>query len=318
MRETRSILAAYQKIRERKETCALATVVAVEGSSYRRPGARMLVSTNGEIFGSVSGGCLERDLIQRARRSMQERKPALIRYDTTEDGDELEDFASVGLGCNGVVEIWLEPIPPEAEHPGLATLRESIELRKARTLKTERLIERVQPPVPLVLIGAGHDSVPMIEIAQTLGWQITVVDCRSAYSMPQRFFRSVDRYVLCRPEEFCDRVPLTAETVAVVMTHNYHHDREIVRQLARSPAKYIGVLGAKKRTRMILDELGTEAPAPNRLHAPIGLDIGAETPQEIALSAMAEIQAVLTESAGIPLRERKGPIHARPVSGINL
>lgn len=177
----------------------------------------------------------------------------------------------------------------------------------------EALIEIIHPPIRLLVFGAGYDAIPLVQLAKQLGWQAVVVDHRSSYVTLDRF-PDADECVVCNPTDLHRRITLTPRTVAVVMTHHYLHDQALLRFLLPSPIRYLGLLGPKRRAQQLLDDLHTTGFTPTaqqlqRLHAPVGLDIGSETPEEIALAITAEIQAVLTDRAGTSLRSRCGPIH---------
>jgi xanthine dehydrogenase accessory factor len=177
----------------------------------------------------------------------------------------------------------------------------------------EVLLEVIHPPVPLLLFGAGYDAIPVVQLAKQLGWHVTVIDHRSTYATHDRFPQA-DELIVCHPHEFEAHLRLHARTIAVVMTHQYQHDQTLLRSLLPSPIQYLGVLGPKRRTQQLLKDLCLEGfTATNtqlqRLHHPIGLDLGAETPEEIALAIVAEIQAVLTNRTGGMLRDRHAPIH---------
>ncbi|HEY9626968.1 MAG TPA: XdhC family protein [Coleofasciculaceae cyanobacterium] len=177
----------------------------------------------------------------------------------------------------------------------------------------EVLIEVIQSPVPLLIFGAGYDAVPVVQLAKQLGWHVTVIDHRSTYATRDRFLQA-DKIIVCHPNELEANLTLNSRTIAVVMTHHYLHDRTLLRTLLPSPIHYLGVLGPKQRTQQLLEDLRIEGFAPTyvqqqRLHYPVGLDIGAETAEEIALAIVAEIQAVLTKHIGGMLRDRKAPIH---------
>jgi xanthine dehydrogenase accessory factor len=380
MKEIRAILRAEESLRTEGVPMTLATVLQVEGSSYRRPGARMLISATGEIVGSLSGGCLERDLIRRSQANLVKSGFEIIRYDTTEDGEEFETMASVGLGCQGIVDIGLETLVSghavldlfkrsirhrttgsvatvishqdssreknellgagscwilEGDHahgsvedpdfqkllrPALEELRHN-EVRDITWSRgvTRVLLEAVKPPLSWLIFGAGHDAVPMAELAQSLGWEVTVMDCHSAFTMPSRFFSEVDHYVQGSPENIAEKVRLDSDSFCVVMTHNYFHDREIVKQLLQSKARYIGLLGPKKKSTALLEDLKTkggviEHASAKRLFSPAGIDLGADSPQEIALSVIAEACSVAALRSGGFLRDRSGPIHDREIS----
>ncbi len=181
------------------------------------------------------------------------------------------------------------------------------------TGEVEVFIEVIQPPLPLIIFGAGHDAIPVARFAKELGWNVTVVDTRQALATQNRF-ADADAIVLSHPENISNYITVSDRTVAVVMTHNYLHDLELLKILLPSPVCYLGILGPKSRTERLLEELrqiGTHLSREqlHRLYAPIGLDIGADTPEAIALSIIAGIQAVVTGRLGNQLRERKGSIH---------
>jgi xanthine/CO dehydrogenase XdhC/CoxF family maturation factor len=179
--------------------------------------------------------------------------------------------------------------------------------------EVETFIEVVEPQVPLVIFGAGADVIPLVTVARNLGWHTTVVDTQARAGSLERFTYA-DAVILCRPEEIGARVTLTESSVVVLMTHNYVHDRELLQILLNGPTRYIGCLGPRRRTERLLSELPETPLGPwhlcfGRVHAPIGLDVGAETPSEIALSIAAEILAALRNRSGGPLRQRHGSIH---------
>lgn len=210
------------------------------------------------------------------------------------------------------------------------------------TGKAEVFIEVIQPPVPLMIFGAGHDAVPLVRLAQELGWYVTLVDSRQADGTRERF-PSADEVVLVRPEgisdseallrlrkhgalakrhevqqQSADRLRVNNRTMAVIMTHNYLHNLELLKILLPSPVRYLGILGPKSRTGKLLQDLQEQGITPSeqqlqRLYSPVGLNIGADTPEEIALSIVAEIQAVLGDRSGGSLRNYQGPIHERSV-----
>jgi xanthine dehydrogenase accessory factor len=372
MTETQSIIEAYRRAASENVHAALATVVRVEGSAYRRPGARMLVTEDGRTTGVVSGGCLEGDVRGRAARVMRTKQPTLVTYDTTTDEDVVW---GLGLGCNGIVDVLIEPasertdrlvqfleaclhsrrraafatvirsdgIPevavgarvflfpdgmietdvgtPESvpRKQVLADLHEAVRNGVSFVAQYEAdgnlevFIEAVESPLSLVIFGAGADAVPLVTIAQRLGWHATVVDTHARGRSLERF-ADADAVILCRPEELPSRVPLVDCTAAVVMTHNYCHDLEVLGMLLTKPLGYVGCLGPKRRTERLLSQLRDAREAlqtrwHGRFHAPVGIDIGAETSWEIALSIAAEILAVSRGRHGGPLHDREGAIH---------
>lgn len=200
-------------------------------------------------------------------------------------------------------------------HAALHMRRSTLKLYQLSTGDVEVFIEAIQPPVPLVIFGAGHDAMPVARFAKELGWHVTVVDSRPAYATPDRF-PMVDAVIISHPESITESVTLDNRTVAVVMTHNYLHDRELLKTLLPSQLRYLGILGPKSRTERLLQELRSLGIIPThehlrRLYGPVGLDIGADTPEAIALSIIAEIQAVIANRSGGLLRDRQGPIHKR-------
>jgi xanthine/CO dehydrogenase XdhC/CoxF family maturation factor len=177
----------------------------------------------------------------------------------------------------------------------------------------EVLIEVIQPPTPLLVFGAGYDAIPVVQLAKQLGWQVTVIDHRPTFATCDRFPQA-DKILVCNPNELHANLKLNSRMVAVVMTHHYLHDQTLLRSLLPSPIQYLGVLGPKQRTQQLLHDLRLEGFVPTdaqqqRFFHPVGLDVGAETPEEIALAIVAEIQAVLAQRSGNHLRSRQGSIH---------
>jgi len=360
MKELQEILKRIDKLAP-DEGAVLATVVDVKGSSYRLPGAKMLILENGESYGTVSGGCLEADVMERAKQVLESGKPQIFTYDTTTNDDSVFSF---NMGCRGVVKILLEPIGDknhyeQKEHTDF--LRKCFEEEKGvssvfispddqlgrrvffhndqdgyigeqvkddylETLESEisrigtlgnfeLFYECISPPIKINIFGAGADAVPLAKLAKELGWHTTVIDHRTALANNERF-DNPDEIVISRPEEVGEKVSLADDSVAVVMTHNYDHDKTILESLFEADLKYIGLLGPKVRTKNILRELGEkgiEITDENLeiLHAPVGLDTGAHLPETIALSILTEIQTVLANRQGGFLKNRKKSIYGR-------
>jgi xanthine/CO dehydrogenase XdhC/CoxF family maturation factor len=203
----------------------------------------------------------------------------------------------------------------EDSHAALRDRRSSVRSYRLGAVSVEVFLEYVPPPVPLVIFGAGYDAIPLVQFAKALGWHATVVDGRPAYATADRF-PDADEVRLARPKEGWEDL-IDRETVAVIMTHHYLHDLELLHRLLPSPARYIGLLGPKGRTERLLQDLAQDGVhlTPEhlqRLYAPIGLDIGAEAPEEVALAVIAEIRAVLAGRTGGLLRERTAPLHDSP------
>lgn len=310
----------------------LATLVRVEGSSYRRPGARLLITGAGERLGAISGGCLEEDLVERARGVLARGIPEAVTYDTTAENDLVW---GVGLGCHGVVRVLLERItaPPtwaaalcaatagrrtvrlRVRHDGPDSLRWGTRLASAKEDPAEagEWEQLVPPPAALFILGAGEDARPVASLARTLGWHVTVADPRPAFATRARF-PAADNVVTAPAAELVARLDPGPDALVVVMTHHYVHDRPLLGALLGRPLAYVGLLGPRRRAERILADLAATAPAAaaelgRRLRAPVGLDLGADGPEQVALAILAEMQAVLGGRDGWPLREREGPIH---------
>jgi xanthine/CO dehydrogenase XdhC/CoxF family maturation factor len=199
-------------------------------------------------------------------------------------------------------------------HTALYDRQSMIEQYRWSTGYAEVFIEVIEPPPSLVIVGAGRDALPVVQLAKTLDWEVTVVDCRASEATSEQF-AIADRVILTRREALANQVSINENTIAVLMTHNYFDDLEALKLLLPSSARYIGLLGAKSRTQQLLQDLLLERSAVsweeqfNRLHAPVGLDIGANTPTEIALAIIAEIQMILTGRSGRSLKDRRTPIH---------
>jgi xanthine/CO dehydrogenase XdhC/CoxF family maturation factor len=179
----------------------------------------------------------------------------------------------------------------------------------------EFFFENINPPLNLIIFGAGYDAVPLADFAKNLGWRVTVVDHRAAFASAERF-PDVDELIVSHPENLPENLKIDEDSVSVLMTHNYEKDREIMKFLLKRDLRYIGALGPGRRTEKLLEELKAdgfefENEKLARLYAPVGLDIGADTPEAIALSIVAEIKSVLAKRRGGFLRERKGSIYGR-------
>jgi xanthine/CO dehydrogenase XdhC/CoxF family maturation factor len=280
----------------RGEPLLLATVLGVEGSTYRGAGARMVVRADGTRVGAVSGGCLEADIVARAADLLAREASDVVHYDTRADGDAV---LGLGLGCQGVLDVRLESLRGAALDRAIAELAEL----------------RERTAVRLLLCGAGTDAIPVAQLASLVGWRVTVADHRPSFASRERF-PEAERVVCVNaaedPRALEQGVPLDRFAAALVMAHSAAHDRACLHALLAVPTlRYLGVLGPRRRTMELLD--GALPPAgelPAHLHAPVGLDLGAETPEEIALAIVSECASVLAGRAPVPLRDRDGPIHA--------
>ena len=372
MKEIRDIIKAFEEAQKLGKQTALATVVHVEGSSYRRPGARMLIEDDGQLTGAISGGCLEGDALRKALLVMQERRSRLVTYDTMDDDDAK---FGVGLGCNGIIQVLIEPINDVDPNNPIQYLKAINEKRQKAALVTlfslqdkkdpqhgtclllkengdmidqtpvlkdilladakdaminqnssfknyisedhnlTAFIEVIKPPVSVIIIGAGNDVMPLVDMAEILGWETTVVDGRANYAKKERFV-SACSVLVAKPEEVLEQIVIDEHTVFLLMTHNYNYDMAMLRQLLQKDVAYIGMLGPKKKRERMLGELKDEGLSFTEqqlsvLHSPVGLDIGAETSEEIALSILAEIKAFFANKDVQSLRTIKEVIHPR-------
>ena len=374
MSELTDVLSAIESLSARGQKLALATIVAVRGSTYRRPGARLLVPEEGELVGNISGGCLENDVADVARMVMREGVARIVSFDLTADDDEVWGW---GLGCNGAFELFVEPaakaaqvagalrIALEEERPiamitvldstvpnveqgdrllvrpdgsteeGLGDERLSAAARDAalELLEGERseirtlpaydgearvFVEVLEPPLRLVVCGAGHDAAPLTDAAAALGWNPIVVDDRPEFLNEDRFPNATNFVLVERPDKVAEVAPIDARTYVVVMSHNFLRDKDYVRSLVSSPVRFIAMLGPAVRTNRLLSELRDEGfdvsdATLGRIRGPAGLDLGAEGPEEIAAAIVAEIVALKRGRGAGFLKDRPGPIHERSV-----
>ncbi|HIK14657.1 MAG TPA: XdhC family protein [Leptolyngbyaceae cyanobacterium M33_DOE_097] len=383
MNELQRILHAFEQSQQAGKRAVLATVVRTNGSVYRRAGARMLITEDGQMVSAISGGCLEADILERSHLLLKQGgHPFLVRYDTTADDDTV---FGLGLGCNGIVDVLIEPLVDDSSLQHFAFIQECLITQQVGAIATvfsvdnvadvnvgdrlmikfdapiinqiaqlnivqtialdtqkalvdqqtrtqsytfstgqiDVLVEVIRPPIPLIIFGAGYDAIPVVQFAKQLGWHVTVIDPR-----PEQLTR--DRFPLADQLLYCDpNQPrtyshlLTPQTVAVVMSHRYLTDLAFLKTLIPAQLRYLGVLGPKRRMQKLSQDLAEHCARPivkqsQQLYNPVGLDIGAETPEEIALSIVAEIRAVLSGRSGHHLRDRVGSIHSLDSSCLEL
>lgn len=372
MKDFKAIVSAYHKVDFTQRKAALATVVKVRGSSYRSPGARMLITDDGRWVGSISGGCLEGDALRKARTVMSGNTPMTVTYDTREESNQ---NLGIGLGCNGVIDVLIEPLSAEDAHNPIAQFDSIINIKEPLALATifegpgiaEKLlishsetlnnqfsnpalaklvsadllkifdskqssarnynvsglsydvfVELIQPSISLIIFGGGFDARPVSELAKSLGWNVSITDECVAHIAPI-FFPTADKLSLCQ-REFIDRdFDIHPYTACVLMSHNYEYDRDVLKKLLKTATPYMGILGPRKRfdkMKLEFQQDGIELSDFDlqRIHSPIGLDIGAEAPDEIALSIISEIQSKFTNRAGGFLKNLNGPIHQRELN----
>ncbi len=375
MKELKRLIDVYNKIDFTQRKAALASVVKLYGSSYRRPGARMLITDDGRWEGAISGGCLEGDALRKARQVMSSGKPMVVTYDTMDDNNS---SFGIGLGCNGIIDVLIEPVIPghasdpfklfknfaentnkeiavlatiaktaedtllplasrwlvqndgsvikSSEHAIPSILQENINdamqlekpsygTYKVNNTTVEVFLEIMHPGIQLLVFGGGYDAIPLVNLAREVGLKVTVTDDCIAHLAPLRFpkadtIKQVDRH------QIAGHLPLTRHTAAVLISHNYNYDLAVLEQLLATDVPYIGLLGPRKRTDKMLNEYDLRGKSFNeqeleKIYSPVGLDIGAETPEEIALSIVSEIQAFFNKKAGGNLKNKQGFIHDR-------
>ena len=322
-KELQDILAL---IRNQETPLAVATLLRVEGSSYRRPGSRMLTDGDQILRGSLSGGCLEGEVMARAREVLTDGQPRLFRYDLRGEADLV--WGS-GSGCEGVLDILVERLTPAVQPEWVAWLEDPLQHRRPLRLATSltapfsrrqvgdevlptltESIETIPPPVFLWILGASDDSRPLVRLAKALGWKVGLLDHRPAFARPERF-PEADQILAGHPVQRIPEWALDDRCAVVLMTHNYLKDLEALRLLIPSAAGYLGLMGSRSRGRKLLAELATEGIlSADRVHSPVGLDLGAEDPETIALAVLGEIQATFQGRAGGPLRVSQSPISA--------
>ncbi len=375
MKEIKEIIKAYNDCESAGLKTALVSVVHVLGSSYRSPGARMLIDEKGNLTGAISGGCLEGDALRKALFAISQQQTKLVTYDTS---DEADAAFGVQLGCQGIIQVLFEPIKKHEHHHPISLLKQAISKRENYVLITffnaedknqtafgTRLIldenenfsgnfpieslkeeiskdahqckkskasffktyqfeqnsttvffEFIAPPISLVVIGAGNDAIPLIQMADLLGWETHVADGRNTHAKQERFIPAC-KVLVSKPEKILEQIRIDEQTAFVLMTHNYNYDLAMLKALLTKKVKYIGILGPKKKLDRMLEEIAVEtlhATSLRAIHGPIGLDIGAETSEEIAVSIVAEIKSVFSKKKGGFLKNRNKPIHSTRVS----
>jgi xanthine dehydrogenase accessory factor len=341
---------------------ALATVTHIEGSAYRRPGAKLLIEPEGAVVGGVSGGCLEEDVRRTGLAVMESGRARLLHYDTSDDDSQIW---GLGLGCNGAVDLLVQPIGPAARalfaaleerlrgdaafalatvaqeggRSGFLLVGESgppmaaggsaedaaelerggaIEVEARSALQARRSARQVAsgrqvftevllPPPRLLVCGAGDDARPLVHFAAAVGFRVVVADHRPGLLTAARF-PEAHRLLLLRADQPSGELPAGRDTFAVVKTHSLEHDGTWVARLASSEVAYLGLLGPRARAEKILARLTPQQRG--RVFAPVGLDLGADGPEQVALSVIAEALAVWAGRRPQHLRERTVALHA--------
>ena len=358
------VLRSIGKLLDGDRRAIVATIVRVEGSAYRRPGAKMLVNESGEGLGHITAGCLEDEVVELAADVLDSGETRIETYDLMED----DDVWGLGVGCNGIIDVLVEPLD-ESYRPvveavdanesigvltvlsGDATagakayyrdgslrtddrfprwLAEAVDdaadalladggadslTVDAEENQAEVFVDTITPAPEFVIIGSGHDVGPVVELADRVDFRVRVVGFRGGVDVAERFPRA-DVTGTLRPGEIRSELDLDEDTYCVVMTHNFVDDRLTVDELLRSDVPYVGLMGPRERFEEMLEEFSEEGRTfddeeLNRLHTPIGLDLGGGDPYQIAHSIVAEVLAIRNGRTPHHLKERKGRIHDR-------
>ena len=331
--ELKQIVQSYQEANAKGIAAVLATVVALDGSSYRRPGVRMLLLENGNSIGAVSGGCVEKEVFRQAESVFKTKIPKVMTYD-----------GRYRLGCEGVLFILLEPFTPsdlfletfqktivkrevfsihsyfEKEHSeneayGSVFYFEGSQLSLQPKFSPKQHIavfkQELLPCSKLILIGAEHDAVQLCSFASLMGWEVTIVaNPKEQKSITD--FNGASNFINTEPESI--QLKIDSQTALILMTHSYAKDLQYLIALKDAKPNYFGLLGPSRRREKLFNELLEREVAIseeflNSIHGPAGLDIGAQTPQEISIAIMSEILAVTNNRNPILLKEREGRIH---------
>ena len=333
-----SLIEFFDAQRKQGKPLVLATIVRTIGSTYRKPGAHMLIASDGSAAGLLSGGCAESDLVERAQRVLKSGRAELAEYDTRGSDDVIW---GIGLGCEGAMQILLTRLDAANDYQPYTAIADSVQQQRrtafalsvdiaapgqswhsqqaglpavlhehmqtviaTRAADTVQLsgqnvfVASVELPPRLLILGAGADAMPVVEIAGVLGWQVTLADHRPAYAVAERFPRA--QHVILKPAaELARHIDLNGFDAAVVMSHHLPTDQAYLAMLADSAISYVGLLGPPARRTRLLAELGDRAARlSGRLAGPVGLDIGAKTPEAIAVAIVAEIHAHLHHRGG--------------------
>jgi xanthine dehydrogenase accessory factor len=356
----KEILGDLDRWQREDEEIALATLVRLRGSAPRLPGARLCLTRSGKMVGSVSGGCVENEVYERAMRVLDSAQPELVSYGIAD-----EMGFEVGLSCGGSIDVLIEPFSagdvwkvvrqaledqqPAALSIGLSpgallgrklavgaedalgsidpSLDQEVAAQARRLLlnggtrvltlpwrgeQGSIFIEAFPPPSRLFIVGATHTAMPLCRMAKGLGFRVSVIDARSTFATGERF-PEADELQRAWPDDALHGAVLDAYAYVVVLTHDPKFDLPTLALALRSQARYIGVIGSRvthERREAELRQRGFTEGDLARIRAPIGLDIGARTPEEIAVAILAEMLAVRYGRDGRPLRERRAPIRA--------
>jgi xanthine/CO dehydrogenase XdhC/CoxF family maturation factor len=338
------ILEKLQECWENQTCAAIATIIHKQGSTYRGIGAKSVILPDGTILGTLSGGCVEGDIYEHAKNVIDSGIPQMKVYDFHGEGDLPW---GLGVGCNGALKIWIEPFDPirqqreakqildmmrhqlptatiiASDQPERYSIGTKIVVGHTQTdlpipaaaglftvthngVRLELYVEKLKPIPRLIIFGAGPDVVPLVRGAKLLQWLVTIVDHRPGYANQDRF-PEADEILVSPIGTVPTQLVVHEKDYAVIMTHHFQQDRLFLQHMLSHSLSYLGILGPKNRTEQLLGEI--TLPEGVTLHSPIGLDIKAETPEEIAISILSEIICHVNGGTGAPLKNRVGPIH---------
>lgn len=338
MKELKNILLQANAYHNKGISCVMATIVEIEGSGYRREGTRMLISQNGEFTGAISGGCVEKEVWLQSAIVFKTNKAKLMTYD-----------GRYRLGCEGTLYILIEPVEVKSSllnsflefYKSYKTLQISCYYTKTEKqslgagsilhlndenykLKDSepqgeiqglsKFTQYIQPAKVLYIFGSEHDSVALSSIASIAGWDVTIV-AHPLNEKDRTFFPDAERIIHILPEE-TGTLSFHCQTACILMSHSFSRDLAYLMELSKIDIPYIGLLGPHKRKAQLLDKLIELQPEVSEkfldnIYGPVGLDIGAETPQEIAIAILAELQSVFSKTEVDHLRNKSGHIHVR-------
>ena len=333
--ELKRIVKAFEQAMSTGKKAVLATVVHVDGSSYRKPGVQMLITEDGQMTGAVSGGCVEKEVNRQAQEVFANGIPKIMTYD-----------GRYRLGCEGILYILIEPFMPDGNW--LNEFWEAISQRKSLkfscsyhlnegannalgstltfpsgiqvlrpgfkvTAGMESFEFSLSPCLKLVIVGTEHDAVKLCAFASLMGWEVTVVAAPSEQKSIEDF-QGANQFVNTIPEDFQVH-DIDSETAVILMTHNFAKDMAFLYALKETQPAYLGLLGPANRREKLLDELIERYPEVSesfldRIYGPAGLNLGSETPEEISISILSEVLAVVREKDPILLKNKKGTIHS--------
>ncbi len=334
LHELKDIIRSAQLAEQKGIKTCLASVVSLDGSSYRRPGVRMSVQSDGKMIGAVSGGCVEKEVLRQAQSVFETDQPKLMVYD-----------GRYRLGCEGILFILIEPFQPESPfyeafeeqctsrrsfnisstfskeenhmHYGMSTFHlneASFPMRNHKNTEDflETFEQKIKPGFKLVIVGSEHDAVQLCKYASSTGWEVDIVappdDPKSIENFP-----GASNYLGINEGEF-GQIDFDSQTALMFMTHSYVKDLKYLLAIVNKEVPYIGLLGPSKRREKLINEMlerneDISDEFFDRLHGPAGINIGAETPQEIAISILAEILTVIRNQKPVSLKDKTGGIH---------